>query len=614
MKNHTLKFSIFLLFFGFSKMNAQPYYEGESVDLFKDTIKNIHILDNQLDNYRIFFSGENHKYSEVNANLEFQMLKYLNQSAGVNNLMLELGYARGYIIDQYINHDSTYFNLLSNVTSFTYNSFFKELRKYNLSLPDSMRIHVRGVDIERFPKESFVLLADLLPSDSLDVPKEIDFLVEVFRVYGEYSKTIKSDQEFIADQYYNYYRVNNNNFFEKKTLDSLVSQFESQKEHFKNYLGSDYELFSFVIETIKEHQIYKEYERMPHQAVYRERILKRNIDQLLKSDTTQKYFGQFGRCHVDKINQNDDCNWYGQKSVAKRLTENGYKNQILPILIYYDKNYMYDYDYYYDYDYVLPNKYFPYSHHIQNNYADSINQLGNTLIKVDDKDTVLRDVCQYIILNICCDNDYFSGELLKSFYVSFDIKGNRIMQNFDNLNTALFGNGTQQFNNYIDQIGFGFTVHEAHVYTTFDYLFNLPQSIKIGAQKSKLTGFSISESVGYSIHIAEWLTLNPYLNFGFKKLKLSLDNDTGSVINPAFSGIKHTSYINNSLYFGPGIDLRIMIFSSVGLTFRSNYTLDFSSPYWRFNQGWINKKDTNSPKTNQNALNFSVGLNIYSFD
>jgi hypothetical protein len=605
MKIHKI-FSFSLIFFLlFNQLKAQPdSYSDYNERLFEDTIQNIHILDGQLGAYRVFFNGENHMYSEVNANLEYQMLKYLNQSAGVNNLMLELGYARGYILDKYINEDSTYFDLLSNVTSYTYNEFFKVLRNYNLSLPDSMRIHVQGVDIERFPKESFVLLADLLPPDSLSVPDEIDFLVEVFRIYGNYSKKANVDRY----DYYSYISPENY-FFESRTLDSLVLQFESKRNYFQTYLGADFELFSFVIESLKEHRIYKSYEGMPHQSVYRERILKRNIDQLLKSDSTQKYFGQFGRCHVDKINKDDDCSWYGQKSVAKRLTEKGYKDQVLPILIYYDQNYSYNYFYY---DFYKPD--FPYSQHIKSQYADSITELGNTLVKVRDNDTVLNGICQYIILNICCERNYSFNKKLKTFYTSFDIKGNRVMQNFGNLNTALFGTGSQQFNHYIDQIGLGFTIHDEHVYTTFDYLISLPQTIKVGAQRSKLNGFVVSESVGYSIHLSKWVTLNPYVNFGFRKIKLSLDNDTGTIVNPSFSGIKHVSYINNSLFFGPGIDLRFMIANYIGLTFRSNYTLDFSSPYWRLNTGWFNKRDTNSPKTNQNALNFSVALNFYSFD
>jgi hypothetical protein len=606
MKIHKIICFFLLFLLLLNKAKAQTDINSDYNErLFEDSIQNIHIMDGQLGAYRVFFNGENHLYSEVNANLEFQMLKYLNQSAGVKNLLLELGYARGYILDKYINEDSTYFDLLSNVTSYTYNAFFKELRKYNLSLPDSMRIHVQGVDIERFPKESFVLLADLLPPDSLDVPKEIDFLVEVFRVYGNYSK--KANVEF-----YNYYSFlpPENYFLENRTLDSLVLQFESHRNYFETYLGANFELYSFVMESLKEHRIYKSYEGMPHQAVFRERILKRNIDQLLKSDGTQKYFGQFGRCHMDKNNKDDDCNWYGQKSVAKRLTESGYKDQILPILIYYDKNFHYNYyDYY---DFYKPA--FPYSQHIKSQYADSINELGNTIVKVKDNDTMLNGICQYIILNICCERNYFNGKKLKSFYASFDIKGNRVMQDFGNLNTALFGNGSKQFNNYIDQIGLGFTIHDDHVYTTFDYLFSLPQSIKIGAQRSRLNGFVVSESVGYSIHLSKWVTLNPYINFGFRKIKLSLDNDTGTIVNSAFSGIKHVSYINNSLFFGPGIDLRFMIANYFGLTFRSNYTFDFSSPYWRLNTGWINKRDTYSPKTNQNALNFSVALNFYSFD
>jgi hypothetical protein len=64
----------------------------------------------------------------------------------------------------------------------------------------------------------------------------------------------------------------------------------------------------------------------------------RKFQQLLAADTTQKFFGQFGRCHVAYSKQDNDCGWYNYHSVCNKVRTNyfhGDSSKIVSIALFY---------------------------------------------------------------------------------------------------------------------------------------------------------------------------------------------------------------------------------------------------------------------------------------
>ncbi|NQW43292.1 MAG: hypothetical protein HQ463_07670 [Bacteroidetes bacterium] len=189
MKNICVSLSKIILIFIICFTSNSLKSQKSSYSYF-DSIPDIPILglnklDSIVNNYTVFFTGENHSYANQNSNIELKILKYLNEKAGVRNLLIELGFSRGYMLNKYINDDTSYFKNMEGTTATKYLNLYKKLRTYNLSLPLEKRIKFHGIDLERFADDGPVLLNRLIPKDKA-VPKAIDFQIEVLKSYAYY--------------------------------------------------------------------------------------------------------------------------------------------------------------------------------------------------------------------------------------------------------------------------------------------------------------------------------------------------------------------------------------------------------------------------------------------
>lgn len=334
-----LSFGLLLITFScsntvFSQKNSYTYY-----DTIPDIpMVNLDKLDSIINNYTVFFTGENHTYANQNSNIELKMLKYLNEKAGVRNLIIELGFSRGYMLNKYINDDTSYLKNMEGTTSTKYINLYKKLRELNQKLPLEKRITVHGIDVERFADDGPVLLNRLIPKDKI-VPKAIDFQIEVLKSYAKYISLkynmYNNDED---DKNINSYSIGNyygRGFDNESTIDSMVADYKLNKAIYKEFIGDNFQIFDKVFNSIIEYRKWQNYKSMPHQYIYRERVIYDNLSTLILANPNEKYYGQFGRCHISQTELNAECNWYAFNSTAKRLNEGIAKGKTLSIGIFY---------------------------------------------------------------------------------------------------------------------------------------------------------------------------------------------------------------------------------------------------------------------------------------
>ena len=144
---------------------AQENYSEINVD--SDDFSEFDIFGDSLDPYTVYFTGENHNYATFNTELEFKLLRYLYQEQNVRHFIFEQSPGVGYIIEQIIINDKK--SNLQFLKDVFYDPFYylvKSLNKFNDTLAIEERIHIHGIDVERFPYFSVYALNQLV--DTLD--------------------------------------------------------------------------------------------------------------------------------------------------------------------------------------------------------------------------------------------------------------------------------------------------------------------------------------------------------------------------------------------------------------------------------------------------------------
>lgn len=290
-----------------------------------------------LESYKVFINGENHTYAKSNAELQLKMIKYLHQRAGVKNLLLELGWSRGYIITKYIQTGDT--TLLPAIKSFSwkyYADLVEGLKQYNHGLPDSAKITVTGIDVERHYSMVLKALSLVLPNPP-ETHDSIAVSIESVHSAVSYLESTyawnESDGDFKNDRKHTYSIYN--------TVSYLLQSFEAHQEKYLDLITPENRaVFLKIVSQLKGREAYQNYEsdNVIQSYVYREKYMYDQFMELHQKDTTQKYFMQFGRCHSVKTFQQEACGWYGYKSIAYRINEtthSGLKGSVLSTGIYY---------------------------------------------------------------------------------------------------------------------------------------------------------------------------------------------------------------------------------------------------------------------------------------
>jgi hypothetical protein len=129
--------------------NSKPILN--EIDL--QDISSFHLLDSSINKYSVFLSGELHDH-DGDYNLQLNLLKYLNKKSGLKKIVFEQPVSYELIFNQYINTgDSSLLEkiLLDFDSTMEKKSrfFYKSLFEFNKGLPDTGKISIICVDIEK---------------------------------------------------------------------------------------------------------------------------------------------------------------------------------------------------------------------------------------------------------------------------------------------------------------------------------------------------------------------------------------------------------------------------------------------------------------------------------
>ncbi|MFD0765037.1 hypothetical protein ACFQZI_09230 [Mucilaginibacter lutimaris] len=174
------------------------------------------ILKNQL-----FMIGEGHGIA-YSYDIQYSLVNYLRQKAGVKYLFMELGYLDGIILNNYLKtgDDSTYTTAFQKYNgTYYYNKsvheLFKKLYKLNTTLPDNQKIVILPVDIEHgYRKAIQYLQTRIFTGDNakttvgqalskLDSEKGIgkEIAAEIVRIYPIYKADMATYQKKLGNQF-----------------------------------------------------------------------------------------------------------------------------------------------------------------------------------------------------------------------------------------------------------------------------------------------------------------------------------------------------------------------------------------------------------------------------
>ncbi len=267
---------------------------------------------------RVVYTGESHNFVEFNNLFSFAILKELNAKHHFTGHIIELGPARAAHFNKFLQGDSVAEVVLKATTSFRHFEFYSMLKKWNDTLAPHNKITVYGIDVERFNDIGIANLALILQKQNHLAPLSIRQAVE--------SIIYKGNSILESGKYY--YDIKSTYYSDVYTVSRtqtarIINDFETNKNDFKLFLGTDFEAFYNNIIYVKEYLTFKEYSGTPMEHNWRETNMYQRLQQLIDSLPGHKFYGQFGRCHsMLSTNDREVCSWYNFRSTIERVVKN----------------------------------------------------------------------------------------------------------------------------------------------------------------------------------------------------------------------------------------------------------------------------------------------------
>lgn len=312
-----------------------------------DDFKGYEVLDSAARHARFILSGEDHRFMQFNSRMELKFMQYFHRF-GLRHMIMELGYARGYVLQQYLNTgDSVWRSILKATTGAKYMKMYQTMRDWNRSLPDSAKITVSGIDVERFTDIPVLLIEQFLPDSG--IPSELLIPVEAIKGLARYTYAINADNEESEgkDEEDSWDYEDRGDFNEYRTISAFVTDYDSLRSRFRSWLGKDFGRVDTLVNSLRQYLKWDDYEYTTYQYVYREKIMFDNMMALVQKYPSGRFFGQFGRCHAGNTVQNGECNWYNYVSIAHKMEQMGggyFKGRIATIGYFYAGDDDYDQD------------------------------------------------------------------------------------------------------------------------------------------------------------------------------------------------------------------------------------------------------------------------------
>ena len=217
-----------------------------------------------VDSYEIFLTGETHTMVK---SYEFKktFFSYLNKEAGVKNIIEEVGFCSGLLLNRYIKtgdeKDLEFYMKQLNGTM-AYNKemyeFYKWLYEYNSQLDEENKIIIHGIDIEHQPLTAIRGISTLIDTKK-EVPKSLEEAIRYVR---------KNNQD--ASLY-------------------LKMAYDKNKEDCEDYFGDDFIVFENCIKNLYPKETGSD---------MRDKVMMDNFSFVYSLNEGEKFFGQLGSEHI----------------------------------------------------------------------------------------------------------------------------------------------------------------------------------------------------------------------------------------------------------------------------------------------------------------------------
>lgn len=217
-----------------------------------------------VDSYEIFLTGETHTMAK---SYEFKksFFSYLNKEAGVKNIIEEVGFCSGLLLNRYIQtgdeKDLEFYMKQLNGTM-AYNKemyeFYKWLYEYNSQLDEENKIIIHGIDIEHQPLTAIRGISTLIDTNK-EVPKSLDKAIE-------------------------YVKKNNQN-----AILYLKRAYDKNKEDCEQYFGDNFIIFENCIKNLYPIETGSD---------MRDKVMMSNFSFIYSLNKGKKFFGQLGSEHI----------------------------------------------------------------------------------------------------------------------------------------------------------------------------------------------------------------------------------------------------------------------------------------------------------------------------
>ena len=594
-----MRFLVLLLILPFQVAFSQTKYE--LIDLYENDFDEFEIFGDTLDDYQVYFTGENHMFATFNTEFQLKFLKYLNQTQNVTHLIFEQSPAVGYIMDRIvIDGKRSHQNYLQDMFYEPFYNFVKALKKYNDTLSAECKIHIHGIDAERFPYFSIYALNDIV--DTLDTRFLGGEIFEQIKAlasanYDDYNVgTYYDEPDFAFD--FEFAQVN-----AWSSLKSIIDDSNYLRDTLMNHLGVNGPIYFAIIKSLEVGQEWYLAEKAGDikSPIIRERFMSDEFERIYRMDMEGKYYGQFGRCHLHKDRGSRNCYDYYMNSIASRITEIDptLEKTVLVIPIFYAENKQMDGDIIEGLNlkdkFLTPGT----SYIIDMGYKN-----GNHEI------TGFYDQLPYIIIhNDAPDgfqDTYFSWQIPLEEYHLGVYYGYNYYTKIRNLNSALENFGTVGFTDKFQTYTFAFDYLEMRSLGgrfSFTYIPTI----------SNNDGFDLG---GYLVSMGQYYPVgNRYVmaafgyDMGYGKMTLTEVSDN-TVPNLIQQGGKNLNIYKNDVFtLDPNIELRLTL-PFLSFNFKTGYAFDLSGKYWKLDGKMkeFSKTSFSAPYIQAGiSLNFKVG-------
>lgn len=572
-----------------------------TIDLSSSDFKEFEMLGDTLNNYTVYFTGENHTYATFNTLFEMKFLKYLHQEQNVKHFIFEQSPGLSYIINKIVLDDkTTHLHYLRDMFFEPFYNMVKDLRKYNDTLAYEDKVQVHGIDIERFPSFSVYALNDMV--DTVNARVDGGEVFEQIKALASSEFSNSGPAAFYSDPDDNFaFQFGEVSAWE--SLRSIINTANENKSSLKQALGKDSTMFFSIIESLEIGQEWYATEQKGDvkSPIIRERFMADEFERVYRADMDSKYYGQFGRCHLHKDQDAGRCYDYYMNSIANRINDihPSLENQVLVIPIYYTGSKDFDEKIIksLDFDdrfttssesYIIDLAYKEGDHSILGFY----NNLPFVIIcnaQKDEADLYSYDWDEQLF-------EYHLGAALQYAY----------FRGISKLNSALTANGSGSF----DQQQQGFVFHADYFImkeqgASFNFVYYPEVS---NGDRFTLRGYNASIGSSYPLG-GKYAMVATGMNIGYGKMTLRETQESTIPNLIQDNGENIVVYQNDVFTLDPNVQARLTL-PVISLNVKAGYAFDVSGKFWK-----LDGKAKDFTKTSFSApyVQFGASLNLKAY-